>query len=110
MNITNDTIVFNSNELTDSTIQSVKQSFLLEESVKENRKVMSHFLKKIQELKQKSYSNEQIIKQCNDILKKYLNKVDRSLFTLEDEEKNTCKILVFIYLYSASSLCSEGKS
>jgi len=71
----------------------VSRSIIMDESVKENRKVMSLFLKKIQEGKTKSYSYKHVYKECNDIINSYIKKRDRDLFTLEDEDKNTCKLI-----------------
>jgi len=87
MNITNSTFLNASqNDTCD-----VTKSILLDESVKENRKVMQHFINKINDLKNKSYTNKQIFKECNDIIDNYLNnkKKDHDLFTLNDEERNT---------------------
>lgn len=75
--------------------------------IKENRKVMSHVLKKINELKHKSYSIENIIKECNQIITNYLNnrKQEHTLFTLFDEDGNTCNNLWIKKLNSVLHRC-----
>ena len=89
MNISNSTFL----NVSQNDSCDVTKSILLEESVKENKKVMQYFINKINDLQNKSYTIKKIFKECNDIINNYLNnkKKDHDLFTLNDEEGNTRK-------------------
>ena len=66
---------------------------IYEESIKENRKFMSNFSKKIADLFHQGNSKEIIIKELNEYINSYLSKsqnLNINLLNIEDEEKNTC--------------------